>query len=298
MSDLPSIPNLHSTNDDRPLPLIVAEKWSFPLAWSETEAGYLYAIQDWVRGLTGEKDTRKILNNMQKQMSILKGHLPYVASDGKTYQREFTNDKGLYLIAQYLRSTQKRPVLDEIKKFLAASGAFVDLVRREPETVITSGAMDLDDVFDAAIHAYRAQGKDERWIHARLEGKIKREKFTAALQAAVAEVLNRFHYARATDEIYKGLWGRTAAALKNEFNIAPKASLRDQQPILALTYQGLTEEVCAQKLGERTELAWDEAEEIVRVVAHLIGKQAQETSRFLNTDLATGKPLLPKQSNS
>jgi hypothetical protein len=205
---------------------------------------------------------------------------------------DFVNDEGLYLIAQHLRTTKARPVLDEIKKYLAESGAFVDLVRREPETVITSGAIDLDEAIEAAIKAYRAQGKDEKWIRARLEGKIKREKFTSALQVAVVEMLTKKHYALATDEIYKGLWGRTAAILKGELNLPTKANLRDHQPVLALTYQGIAEEVSAHKLGQRSQLSYLEAKQIVRIVADLIGHQAQETARFLDIDLATGKPLL------
>jgi hypothetical protein len=71
-----------------------------------------------------------------------------------------------------------------------------------------------------------------------------------------------------------------------------KASLRDHQPLLALHYQGIAEEVSAQKLGQREELEWNEAREIVATVAAFIGRQAQETSQLLKMDLATGKPLL------
>src|SRR5262245_578353 len=102
-----------------PLPLIVAQKWSFPLAHHETDEGYFYAVQDWIRGLAGDTNIKFIWAQAKKQRLISNQPLPYVASDGKTYQRDFTNDKGLYLIAQYLRVTKARPVLDEIKRFLA-----------------------------------------------------------------------------------------------------------------------------------------------------------------------------------
>jgi hypothetical protein len=283
-----------SDGDDSslPLPLIVAQKWNFPLAHVQTPDGYFYAVQDWIRGLTGESDVRKSQSWMKKQMSISTRQLPYIATDGKTYQVDFTDDKGLYHIAQYLRATKVRPQLSAIKNYLSESGAFVDLVRREPETVVISGALDPDEAIDAAIEAYRRQGKDDRWIAARLNGKIKRAQFTAALKAAVADILTKQHYALATNEVYKGLWGRTAEYLREEMGLQPKANLRDHQPTLALTYQGLAEEVSAQKLGSETELTWEQAREIVRIVAELIGEQAQKTARFLNMDLATGKPLL------
>ncbi len=287
---LPVIPDADDAS--LPLPLIVAQKWHFPLAHVQTDDGYFYAVQDWIRGLTGDSDVRKLLAKLKTQLSTSSRQLPYIATNGKTYQVDFTDDKGLYLIAQYLRSTKARPLLAAIKTYLSESGAFVDLVRREPESVLTSGAIDPDDVIDAAIEAYRRQGKDERWISARLTGKIKRMQFTAALKTAVAEVLTKPHYALATDEVYKGLWGRTAAILKDEIGVPPKASLRDYQPTLALSYQALAEEVSAQTLGDKRELTWDEARQVVRVVADLIGAQAETTARFLGTDLATGKPLL------
>lgn len=107
------------------------------------------------------------------------------------------------------------------------------------------------------------------------------------------EILTRRHYAIATDDIYLGLWKRTSAHLKKELNVPKNASLRDHQPRLALHYQGIAEEVAAQKLGDRAELTWNEARYIIKTVAAFIGEQAQATSQLLQMDIATGKPLLP-----
>lgn len=298
-SDLPTL-HFSGQDEDVPLPLIVARKWGFPLAYIETEEGFYFAVQDWIRGLA-DGTPRQIANiwvNLKAKTHISNVTLPYVASDGKTYQRDHTDDKGLYLIAQNLRVTKSRPVLDEIKKFLAAAGAFADEVRRDASTFVLSGAITPDQAIDAAIQAYRNQGKDDNWIRARLEGKIKRNLFTAALTQAVAEVLSRSHYAMATDDIYKGLWGRTAAILRQEMNLSKKASLRDNQPRLALHYQGIAEEVAAHRLGNRSELTWDEARGIVKAVAAFIGKQAKETSEWLGMDIATGNPLLTAPQGS
>ncbi|MBC7871479.1 MAG: hypothetical protein H7Y09_11625 [Chitinophagaceae bacterium] len=297
-SDLPTLPA--AGNQDLPLPLIVAQKWNFPLAYVEAEDGTFFAVQDWIRGLIGEGNATKISHvwtDIQRKSTLFQSadsirSLPYLASDGKTYQRDYTTDKGLYLNAQNLRSTKARPALAAIKKYLAESGAFADQVRRDPNTIVMSGAMTPDQAMEAAIAAYRAQGKDDRWIQARLEGKIKRNRFTAALSAAVIDILTPKHYALATDDIYRGLWGRTAAYLKGELQLPPKANLRDHQPLLALHYQGIAEEAAAHKLGRQTELTWQEAREIVKIVAAMVGHQASEMSEFLEMDLATGKALL------
>jgi len=296
MSNLPTISNEIPLNDERPLPLIVADRWGFPLATVETESGRVYAVQDWIRGLTGVEDTRYALGNFKKtevgkQMLLSKQRLPYKATDGKTYQRDYTNDKGLYLIAQYLRVKEDRPMLNEIRQFLASAGAFVDEVRREPEKLV-EGMGNPDKLLEAFIDYHRKRGKDDRWIQMRFESKIKRNRFTAALSEFVRDALTPYHYATATDDVYRGLWGRTAVMLKVELDVGKNQNLRDHQPILALHYQGIVEEVCAQKLGQREELAWDEARDIIITVAKIIGRQAQETSQLLQQDLATGKPLL------
>lgn len=298
MTTLPTIPSSSPDSDNTPLPLIVAKRWNFPLVYVETDRGNVYAIQDWMRGLTGENDTRYLLSKFKKthagqQMWNSIQRLPYTASDGKTYKRDYTTDKGLYLIAQYLRVKEERPVLDEIRRFLAAAGAFVDEVRRDPDKLIT-GMNNPDKLIDAFIEYHRKRGKDDRWIQMRIDSKIKRNQFTTALAEFVRDVLTPRHYAIATDEVYRGLWGRTAATLKNELGVSNSGSLRDYQPTLALYYQGIVEEVCAQKLGQREELWWDEAREIVRKVASIIGRQAKETGELLQKDLATGQSLLPE----
>lgn len=298
MTNLPLIPDTDSNVDDTPLPLIVAKRWNFPLAHVETENGLYYAIQDWMRGLTGETDTRKMWSYFKRQaaweqMSSSTRRMPYITSNGKKQQREYTNDKGLYLIAQYLRITGNRPMLDEIRRFLAAAGAFVDEVRREPDKII-EGVTNPDKLLDAFIEYHRKRGKDDRWILMRIDSKIKRNQFTAALADFVRDVLTPRHYALATDDVYRGLWKRTAANLKSELGVPNNGNLRDHQPTLALYYQGIVEEVCAQKLGEREELWWDEARDIIRHIAAIIGRQAKETGELLQKDIATGKPLLRK----
>lgn len=66
MSSLPIIPQTDPTANDLPLPLVVAKRWNFPLAHMETETSTLYALQDWMRGITGEDDTRHLMAKFKK----------------------------------------------------------------------------------------------------------------------------------------------------------------------------------------------------------------------------------------
>jgi hypothetical protein len=298
MKQLPLIPDSEET-EETPLPLIVAQRWNFPLAHIQTENGMVYAVLDWIRGLTGEDDIRHLWSMFKKtdagkQMVNSTSRLPYKASDGKTYKRDYVNDKGLYLIAQYMRVRHDRPMLTEIRQFLAAAGAFVDQLRLEPEAIFEN-IKDPDKLLDAFIAYHRKRGKEDDWINNRIQSTINRLRFTRALSEFVIEVLFRKHYATATDDVYRGLWGRSAATLKSQLRLGKNDNLRDNQPSLALQYQGIVEEVCAANLEERQELYWDEAREIIQNIATIIGRQAEETSRLMKKDLATGKPLLKNQ---
>jgi hypothetical protein len=295
MTQLPLILDTDDTKDI-PLPLIVAQRWNFPLAHIETENGIVYAVQDWMRGLTGEENVRNLWTKFKttaawNQMSTSIHQLPYKAKNGKTYQLDYVNDKGLYLIAQYMRVKHDRPMLTEIRQFLAAAGAFVDQVRLEPDLVVQS-IKDPDKLLDAFISYHRKRGMSDEWIRMRFESKIKRNQFTAALSEFVTEVLSRNHYATATDDVYKGLWGRTAATLRQQLQLSKNDNLRDHQSELGLYYQAIVEKVCSLKLEEREELTWNEARDIIQTIAKIIGQQAQQTSEILKMDLATGKKLL------
>jgi hypothetical protein len=257
----------------------------------------VYAVQDWMRGLSGEENVSNLWSMFKKTDAGKQTYnsvvsLPYKAKDGKTYKRDYVNDKGLYLIAQYLRVKHDRPVLDEIRRFLASAGAFVDEIRREPDKLAETVG-NPDKLLEAFIEYHRKRGKDDRWIHMRIDSKIKRNQFTTALAEFVQDLLTRRHYATATDDVYRGLWGRTAATLKSELALPKNANLRDYQPSIGLHYQSIVEEACALNLEDREEVTWDEAREIILVIAKMIGRQASETSRLLNRDLATGKRLLP-----
>jgi hypothetical protein len=281
------VPNI---DDERKLPLIIADYCGFPLAYHEVEGELYFSVQDWIRGVAQTDEPRKFWDAMKRrlkkagyQVSSWCRQLPYTAENGKKYKMDHATHSALYQITQ--RMDANTGLRDLILTYLADTGVEFDDMRLDP-----------DKALEIAIEGYRRQGKSERWITARVTGKIKRAKFTAALKNAVYEYLSTYHYAAATDDIYMGLWERTSAQLKTELNLPANANLRDNQPMLALTYQGLAEEVASQKLGDRPVLSWREAKSIVQQVARLIGVQAQATSKYLNMDIATGKPLLPEKT--
>lgn len=209
-----------SYSDDRPLPLIVADKWGFPLAYHAHPGGYFYAIQDWIKGLTGANKDKvtQIWGQLKKQRSILTQPLPYTAADGKTYQRDFANDVGLYLIAQYLRVTKDREVLGEIKRYLADSGVFVDEARRNPEAA--ADALD-EAAYNREYRKLIAEGftpeEAQQWLDVR--GKQKRQRRIVTAIWRERGVSKPGDYADLTNQIHKVALGRTATRHKQELDI-------------------------------------------------------------------------------
>ncbi len=258
---------------------------------------YWYAIQDWIMGLLSVDGTSasNLWTGIQRRGVIdtlfPKQSIHYIRKDGREYEIDHTTDFGLYIITQNLRVTKERTLLKQIKLFLADSGVFVDLVRREPEKIIETITADPDKALDAVIKMYQREGKSDEWILMRINTKIQRAAFTSALKAAMADT-TQTQYGKATNEIYLGLWERTAKMLKQEMDLPKSANLRDHQPIAALYYQGLAEDGCARELGERQELTWGEALHIVQDVSQFIGGQARAYGERFGVDLATGKQLL------
>ncbi len=231
-------------------------------------------------------DRDKLYGRMEIEAFDEKGRpaeIRVLAADGKKRLTDVVTTEQALRLIQSIPS----PKVEAMKLWLATVGAERLEETEDPETAVFS-------VLDRTVTRYRNQGKPDSWIQARLQGIITRKQFVDALNQAVVEVLNSLHYALATDEIYKGLWGRTAAILRGQLSLTTKDNLRDHQPELALIYQRIAEAVATQKLGDQQALNWVQAREIVRMVAERIGRQADDTSQMLNTDLATGRPLLPK----
>lgn len=284
-----------------PLPLIVAERWGFPLAFHIVDGQHMYAIQDWMRGLLGVQDTRYMWAKFKKQHPHSQAltssqRLKYKTSDGKSQLRDFLTDNGLYFIAQYLRATQDRPMLNEIRQYLANAGKLVDELRRDESAIIITSKMSPEQKAAAVKKAKRViprgTDKSDQWVASRTHTKEKRKEFTAALTRAVIEMLSPKDYATITDDIYMGLWERTAAILRREMELPQKANLRDYQPRLALHFQGIVEELTAYELGERQEVTWEEARRIVQKVAKMVRAWVKEAQEQVTVDIATGRPLL------
>lgn len=275
-----------TVHDERPLPLIVAEKWGFDLAYVDQNSNpkhYLYAGQDWYKGLGGSRQGWSKLNN---QLSTSSRQLPYVASDGKTYQIDFVPQDDLYRIANAMRLTKKRPILAAVIEYLVQSGVKLDEYRRNPEQMIADGQ-------DGAVSKYVAQGKDESWAVRRVTGMTKRKWIgDVAKETHVAHDPN---YGALTNATYKPLFSATKAELVKALNLtdAQVRKFRDQLGELAIAAIDAAETAAAikmQMLGRG--LTDDEQLAITRECAAIVAPGFWSLADYTGTDFVSGRPVL------
>lgn len=246
--------------DKRTVPLIVADKWRFPLAYIDQDGNadhYLYAGSDWFQGLGG---SRNHWTRTRDDLHLSTVKLPYVARDGKTYQIDFLTQEQLYQVAIEMRPMKKRPQLELIRAYLAKAGVFADKARRDP-----------------------------KWAAARLEGQVARSAFTDALSENVTD-LTRSDYATATNDVYRGVFHREASELKQALH-ADK--VRDHMSTPALMYLGIAEWASGQRIGEEGAITFSEARNIIRDESGIVGEQVEDFEHRFGIDIVTGKPPLP-----
>lgn len=271
--------DLFNTNDERPLPLIVADKWGFDLAYIERDddGTLLYSARDWFMGMGGTQTRYSEAISSDWFRSTEAVDIEVKRQRRAPEMLPFVTDKGLYIIAQNMRSMNKRPQIAEIKDYLAAAGAFQDKQRLDPSIAI-----------DAGIEAYRAQGKPSGWIEARVNGKVNRKSLTATLTTICPEL----NIGEATNNVYTGVFARDAATLKAQMGLKKSARLRDNMHHIGLHMLGIVEGTLDELFKERDEVPQDEALATIISISRMFGRQADEIQQVLGIDIATGRPLL------
>jgi len=211
-------------------------------------------------------------------------HLKLQAADGKRYMTDVMNSEEILRLIQSIPS----PKVEPMKMWLAHIGAERLEETQDPE-------LGLFRSHGRAVEEYRAQGKNESWIEARIEGVVTRKRFTEAMSRAIIQAPDTI-FLEATDKLYKGLWDRTASELRRDLKVTKKANIRDHFGKYALIYTKLAEEVSTERLGNMETVPFAVGMEIVWEVAKMFGKQASELARVLGYNLVTEQPLLKKST--
>ena len=184
--------------------------------WDKEKEEYYFSVIDVISALTESRRARKYWNDLKfklkeegSQLSENIGQLKLKSSDGKFYNTDVLDTKGILRLIESVPSPKAEP----FKLWLAGLG-------KER----------IDEVFDPeiaikrAINYYRNRGYDDKWIKARLNGILDRNKLTDIWKES--GINEGYEYAILTNDIYREWSGMTAKEYK-EFKGLRKESLRD-----------------------------------------------------------------------
>lgn len=184
--------------------------------WDSEKEEYYFSIVDVIGALTESLRPRKYWNDLKKklenegsELSEKIGQLKLKSSDGKYYNQDVLDTKGIFRLIESIPSPKAEP----FKLWLASLGS-----------------ERIDEVFDPeiavnrAIDYYRKRGYSDKWISERLNGILNRKKLTDTWKE---NGMNEgYEYALLTNEIYKGWAGMKASEYKKLKGLR-KESLRD-----------------------------------------------------------------------
>jgi hypothetical protein len=126
------------------------------------------------------------------------------------------------------------------------------------------------------------------FLEVRQNGTISRKALTDAIQKVVVNA-NPTFYGTATNDVYRGVFGRDTKQLKRDLQTE---SPRDKMSVPALAYLSIAEFFGSQQLNESDELTIPQARQVIQEVAGRVGMQVNEMESLLGIDIVTGRKLL------
>ncbi len=184
--------------------------------WDAEKNDYYFSVVDVISALTGTERPRKYWSDLKlklskegSELSEKIGQLKMQSNDGKFYNTDVLDTKGILRLIQSVPSPKAEP----FKMWLAKVGSDRIDETFDPELAINK-----------AITIYKQKGYNDAWIENRIKGIIHRNQLTEVWsENGINEPLE---YAILTNEIYQTWSGMKAQEYKT-FKGIHKESLRD-----------------------------------------------------------------------
>ena len=229
------------------------EEASIRSVWDSAKEDYYFSVVDVIGALTETTRPRKYWSDLKTQLkkegselSEKIGQLKLKAQDGKYYNTDVLDTKGIFRLVESIPSPKAEP----FKVWLANLGSErVDEVF-DPEIAISR-----------AILYYKNKGYDDNWIKMRLTGIVDRFKLTDAWKAS--GINKPFEYGILTNEIYKSWSGMSASEYKT-FKGIRKESLRDNMTDVEVALTDLGEIATRELVREHKPFGLAENKEMAR----------------------------------
>ena len=191
--------------------------------WDAEKEDYYFSVVDVIKALTYSSNPRKYwsvlktrLNKEGSELTTICSQLKMQSSDGKLYNTDVLDTKGILRLIQTVPSSKAEP----FKIWLAQVGS-----ERIDETFDPSKAI------DRSIMIYKSQGYSDAWIEKRLKGQLHRFQLTDVWKSG--GISEPMEYGVLTNEIYKAWSGMKASEYKDYKGIR-KESLRDNMSDLEI----------------------------------------------------------------
>ena len=183
--------------------------------WDGENGDYYFSVVDVIGALTESSRARKYWSDLKKKLKVegselseKVGQLKMQSADGKYYNTDTLDTKGILRLIESISSPKAEPM----KMWLA-----------------NLGSERIDEVFDPeiainrAVNYYRKKGYSDKWIESRLKGILNRNKLTDIWKSR--GITQDYEYGILTNEIYKSWSGMKASEYK-EYKGIRKESLR------------------------------------------------------------------------
>ena len=221
--------------------------------WDSKKEEYFFSVVDVIRALTESTRPRKYWSDLKIQLkkegselSEKVGQLKLKSQDGKYYNTDVLDTKGIFRLIESIPSPKAEP----FKVWLANLGSErIDEVF-DPETAIKR-----------AVLYYKKRGYNEEWIKLRLNGIVDRFKLTDAW--ASSGITKGYEYGILTNEIYQSWSGMKANEYK-EFKGLRKESLRDNMTDVEVALTNLGEIATRELVLEHKPFGLEENKKIAR----------------------------------
>lgn len=207
--------------------------------WDGEKGDYYFSVVDVIGALTESSRARKYWSDLKKKLKVegselseKVGQLKMQSADGKYYNTDTLDIKGILRLIESIPSPKAEPM----KMWLA-----------------NLGSERIDEVFDPeiainrAVNYYRKKGYSDKWIESRLNGILNRNKLTDIWKSR--GITQDYEYGILTNEIYKSWSGMKASEYK-EYKGIRKESLRDNMSDVEIILTDLGE-VATRELAKK-----------------------------------------------
>lgn len=255
-------------------------------AWNDEEEQWYFSVVDVVEALTDSPNPRQYWRKMKdRDLKEFQSYpfwvqLKLTSTDGKKYNTDCANIKGLLRIIQSIPSPKAEP----FKQWLATVGYERMLEIENPELAQ-----------ERMKELYEKKGYPKDWIDKRLRGMAIRQNLTDEWKRR--GITLEQDYAILTAEISKATFGMTPSEYKEFKGLTKKnQNLRDHMDDLELIFTMLGERVTTEISQKEDPETFEESRKIAKRGGNVAGVARKETEKELGRSVSTPNNYLPTQN--